>query len=134
MRIARGATALLRAVGSEERCNPVVFFNFREAEGSVAAPGSGGAINVGSSIEQGAYGRRLVFMNRVHERSPIVDASALIYVGSGFDQAGDRRGVAIAGSRDERRNGRAGMARGDNQRRDKDSRKLHRRKLTGRTL
>jgi hypothetical protein len=26
------------------------------------------------------------------------------------------------------------MARGDNQRRDKDSRKLHRRKLTGRTL
>ena len=107
MRIARRDTVLPRAVGSEDRRNLVVFFDFRQPKGSVAASGSGGQVNIRAGVDQGADGGGLILVNGMHERRPIVDPAALVDVGSGPDQLADRSGVAIAGGGDERRNGRS---------------------------
>lgn len=93
---------------SQHGCDIVKALYLRQPERGVPAPRARRRVYIRSRTQQRSYCSGLVFVDRMHQRGPVIDTSALVDVGAGPDQLRDSCGVS--------------GTRGKAKRRDRDSR------------
>jgi hypothetical protein len=128
------ARGTYRSMPAQRGCDIGKTLYLRQPERGCPAPGARRCVYIGARVNQGPHRFRLVFVDGMHQSSPVIDATALVNILSGPDQLGDSPGISGTRGHAQRGNRDSGIASQAAKREQKQDPSLHRADYIRQTL